>query len=93
MHEMGIASSVLEAVMAEAARHPGSRVTKVGMRIGGLAGVDRESLTFCFQVLVKDTDLEPAVLAIEDSPGAELDLTYLELEEYGAGSARTQGPE
>jgi hydrogenase nickel incorporation protein HypA/HybF len=81
MHEMGIASSVIEAVRAEAARRPGARVTKVGMRIGELSGVDRESLTFCFEALVKDTELESAVLAIEDASRDELDLSFLELEE------------
>lgn len=78
---MGIANSVIEAVQAEVARRPGARVTKVGMRIGELAGVDRDSLSFCFEALVKDTDLESAVLAIEDGSRDELDLSYLELEE------------
>jgi hydrogenase nickel incorporation protein HypA/HybF len=81
MHEMGIATSVIEAVRVEAARRPGSRVTKVGLRIGEFSGVDRDSLSFCFEALVKDTDLESAVLAIEDATRDELDLTYLELEE------------
>jgi hydrogenase nickel incorporation protein HypA/HybF len=81
MHEMGIASSVIEAVRAEAGRHPGGRVTKVGLRIGELAGVDAASLTFCFEALVKDTELESAALAIEDAGCDELDITYLEMEE------------
>jgi hydrogenase nickel incorporation protein HypA/HybF len=68
-------------VRADAARHPGARVTKVGLRIGELAGVDQASLTFCFEALVKDTELESAVLAVEDAGCDELDLTYLELEE------------
>lgn len=81
MHELGIANSVIEAVRAEAARRPGARVTKVGLRIGEFAGVDRESLSFCFEVLVKQTDLESAVLVIESAARDELDLSYLELEE------------
>jgi hydrogenase nickel incorporation protein HypA/HybF len=83
MHELGIATSVIEAVRAEAARRPGARVTGIGMRLGGLSGVDRASLAFCYEALVKDTELEAAVLAIEDSPGDELDLSYLELEDAG----------
>jgi hydrogenase nickel incorporation protein HypA/HybF len=78
---MGIASSVIEAVRAEAARRPGARITKIGMRIGPLSGVDRESLSFCYEALVKDTEFESAVLAIEDASRDELDLSYLELEE------------
>ncbi|MGE5644864.1 MAG: hydrogenase maturation nickel metallochaperone HypA [Acidobacteriota bacterium] len=78
---MGIASSVIEAVQAEMTRRPGARVSKVGMRIGEFAGVDRDSLSFCFEALVKDTDLESAVLAIEEGSSDELNLAYLELEE------------
>lgn len=72
---------MIEAVRGEAGRHPGARVTKVGLRIGELAGVDQASLTFCFEALVKETELESAILAIEDAGCDELDITYLELEE------------
>ena len=65
MHELSIAESILEAVRNERARLNAARVTKVGVRIGELAGVDPEALSFGFEVLVKDTDLEPLALAIE----------------------------
>lgn len=82
MHEMGIASSVIEAVRVEITRHPGARATKVGLRLGEWAGVDAESLRFCLDVLVKDTELEPLALEIDFRPrGSELDIAYLELEE------------
>ena len=48
MHEMSIATSILTAVTTEAARYPGSRARRVGVRIGELAGIDPESLRFCF---------------------------------------------
>jgi hydrogenase nickel incorporation protein HypA/HybF len=81
MHELGIANSVLEAVQAEAARYPGSLPVKVGLRIGELAGVNPDSLTFGFEVLTHGTDWERLALEIETSPGDELDLAYVELEE------------
>jgi len=68
MHELGIATSILECVQAEAQRHPGSRITKVGVKIGELAGVDRDALQFGFEVLVKDTEWEPLVLELEYIP-------------------------
>ena len=37
MHEMGIASSILEAVRKEQLLYPGYRATKVGVRIGELS--------------------------------------------------------
>lgn len=65
MHEMSIAGSVLDSVRTEALRFPDKHIAKVGLRIGALAGVDPESLRFCFEVLVKDSDLEPLELEID----------------------------
>ena len=82
MHEMGIASSILDAIRKETAMRPGYRAAKVGVRIGELGGVDTESLRFCFEAVVRGTDLEPLELGIEYCSSDALDLTYLELEEY-----------
>jgi hydrogenase nickel incorporation protein HypA/HybF len=65
MHEMGIANSILEAVRTEAQRFPGGHISKVGVRIGELAGVDPDSMSFCFDALVRETDLEPLAIEIE----------------------------
>ncbi len=86
MHEMGIASSVLEAVAGELRRHPGERVSRVGLRIGEFVAVDPDSLRFCFEAAVKDSELEPLALEIEwcrardGRRGDELQIAYLELE-------------
>ena len=64
MHEMSIATSLLDAVGREAQRHPGARVTKVCVRIGEWAGVDPESLQFCFDALVAGEPAPPS-LAID----------------------------
>ena len=119
MHEMGIASSVLEAVRTEMTRYPQSYPCKVGMRIGQMAAVDPESLRFCFDALIQETDLASLELAIEVCPrlhrcgtcgrefavedydfscpqcaslatacisGDQLELAYLEMEEYGSST-------
>jgi hydrogenase nickel incorporation protein HypA/HybF len=65
MHELSVANSILEAVRKERERLNGARVTKVGVRIGELAGVDPEALSFGFEILVKDSGLEPLALEIE----------------------------
>jgi hydrogenase nickel incorporation protein HypA/HybF len=65
MHEMSIATSLLEAAYGEARRHPGARVSKVGVRIGEWAGVDPDSLRFCFDALLAGTEPEPPSLDIE----------------------------
>jgi hydrogenase nickel incorporation protein HypA/HybF len=68
MHELGIAASILESVEKEAKRHSGAHISKVGVKIGELAGVDGDALQFGFEVLVKDTDLEPLTLELEFVP-------------------------
>lgn len=74
MHELGIAQSVLEAVSAEAARHPGAKPIKVAMRIGELAAVDPEALRFAFEALTIETELEGLQLEIETCPRRHLCL-------------------
>ena len=81
MHEMGIASSILEAVRKEQLLYPGYRATKVGVRIGEVAGVDGESLRFCFDAIVKDSPLAPLELGIEARGGDELDLGWVEFDD------------
>ena len=68
MHELGIATAVLEAVRAEVEQRPGKRATEVCLRIGALAGVDAESLRFGFEALVQGSDLDPLRLKIEQRP-------------------------
>ncbi len=81
MHEMGVADSILQAVDKELLRYPGRRAVKVSVKIGNLAGVDRESLHFCFDSMVKGTTWEPLELDVQPAAGDELDFSALELEE------------
>ena len=80
MHEVGVAGGILEAVRSEVAARKPARAVKVGVRIGVMAGIDPESLAFCFEALVKGTDLEPLELEIECGSTDELEFCYLELE-------------
>ena len=68
MHELGIASAILDSVRSEAEKRPGAHITKVGVRIGALSGVEPEALSFGFSALVQGTDLEPLALVIESVP-------------------------
>ena len=86
MHEMGIACSILEAVQKELRRYPDQRASKVALRIGEFAGVDTESLRFCFEAIVKGSELGPLALEIEwcrvadGFRGDDLNLASLELD-------------
>ncbi|MGA7522919.1 MAG: hydrogenase maturation nickel metallochaperone HypA [Acidobacteriaceae bacterium] len=68
MHEIGIASSILEASLAETARRPGARLVAIGVRVGVLSGVDVDALRFAFECLVADTDEQNVVFTVEACP-------------------------
>jgi hydrogenase nickel incorporation protein HypA/HybF len=58
MHELSIAESILEAVRKELASRSGARPIRVGLRIGELSAIDVDSLTFCFEAVLKGTEWE-----------------------------------
>ena len=95
---MSIAASVLEAIGAEAARHPGSRVAKAGLRIGEISGVDTESLRFCLDTLVTDTEMAPLTFDLEVCPwsrrcracGATFRVADYNVNCVGCGSGETE---
>jgi Zn finger protein HypA/HybF involved in hydrogenase expression len=88
MHEMGIASSVLEAVDQELHRQPGCRATRVGLRIGEYAAVDQDSLRFAFEVLAKDANRIPVDLTIDFRLASDdLAIAFIEFDDEAANEA------
>jgi hydrogenase nickel incorporation protein HypA/HybF len=81
MHEVGIANSIMEAVGTEMRPYGGARPVKVTVKVGAMSGVDRDSLSFCFEAITRGTLFEGMMLAIEDTPADELELSSLELEQ------------
>jgi hydrogenase nickel incorporation protein HypA/HybF len=65
MHELSIASTVLERAKAASDKNGGARVTKIGLRIGEISGVDADALTFGIEALCKDTPMQGVVLEVE----------------------------
>lgn len=69
MHEMSIAESVLQ-IIEDSARSQGyARVRTVWLEIGQLAGVETESLRFCFDAVTRDSVAENARLEIIETAG------------------------
>lgn len=69
MHEMGIAQQLIKIAMdsiPEKIVNP--KVEKLNLKIGKLSAIVEHSLTFCFEILSKDTPLENARLDIEFVP-------------------------
>ena len=69
MHEMSIALSIVDAVEAQARQEGAQRISGIDLLIGKLAGIEPESLKFCFDAAAKGTLAEDAVLAIEEPEG------------------------
>ncbi|MHC1727348.1 MAG: hydrogenase maturation nickel metallochaperone HypA [Syntrophobacteraceae bacterium] len=65
MHELSIAQSLLEIIADESQKHGLQRVNKVKLQIGAFASVVPESLTFCFELVSRDTVAAGAVVEIE----------------------------
>lgn len=68
MHELGIATDLLDIAIAEAQKHGGRRITALNLRVGVLRGVVPEHLHFLFGHIAKGTIAEDARLEIEEEP-------------------------
>lgn len=68
MHEIGIANSIIEAGQIEAMRRAGSKLVRIGIRIGILAGVDNDALRFAFTALTRGTELDVVDFEIQSCP-------------------------
>ena len=69
MHEMGIAMEIVDIAKASIPEDmQGAKVQRVNLQVGRLSAIVPDSLRFCFDLVVKDTALEGAELAIEEIP-------------------------
>ncbi|MGH6934303.1 MAG: hydrogenase maturation nickel metallochaperone HypA [Dongiaceae bacterium] len=67
MHEMTIASSLVELACDQAARVGAAKVAEINIRMGTLRGIAR-SLYFCFGSATRGTICEGALLRIDEVP-------------------------
>jgi hydrogenase nickel incorporation protein HypA/HybF len=65
MHELGIAAAALQQTLDHARRAGGTRVVRIGLRIGELSGVDPEALRFAFTTILTGTPADGAIVDIE----------------------------
>ena len=66
MHELGIAKNIVSIVCEHA---NGQRVQKVRLEIGALSAIMPEAIRFCFDVCAKGTEVEGAILEIDEIAG------------------------
>ncbi len=68
MHELSIATSIVESVTESAAAYPHARILEVRLRIGTLASVVEDSLQFCWTIVTEDTPLAGSRLVVRTLP-------------------------
>jgi len=68
MHELRVATEIIEIVCKEMERRKLSGLKEVGLRLGALSGFDAGALSFSFEAAVMDTPLDGAKLNIEQVP-------------------------
>ena len=67
MHELALCEAIVDTVTHHAR---GRRVRQVNLRIGHFRQVVPDTLTFCWDVWVRNTELESSVLSIASVPAA-----------------------
>ena len=69
MHEMSLAEGVLQLIEDAARKQQFEKVTTVWLEIGQLSGVEVEAMSFCFDVVTRDSIADGARLEIIALPG------------------------
>ena len=69
MHEMSLCEGIRQVVDQAAAAPEIERVTKVRLEIGRFAGVEKDALTFAWEVVMRGSKAEGAALEMIDLPG------------------------
>ena len=68
MHELSIASSLLEKLLEFAAQNPDGTLVDVHLAIGELSHIDSEALRFCYESIIRQTPIAGSNLTIEKIP-------------------------
>jgi len=66
MHELSIVTSMISIVRENMEQHGAGRLKKIMIRVGEMSAVEPDALRFCFEVCTRGTDMEGAILDIEE---------------------------
>ncbi|MBN8631056.1 MAG: hydrogenase maturation nickel metallochaperone HypA [Rhodobacterales bacterium] len=72
MHEMSLAEGIRGIVVDQARLRGFDRVTRLRLEIGRFAGVEKDALSFAFDVVMRGSPAEGAALEMIDLPGRAL---------------------
>jgi hydrogenase nickel incorporation protein HypA/HybF len=68
MHELSIASAVVDSVLEFVAERSVKRVLTVRLAVGELSHVEEEQLRFCYIAITQETPMQDSALEIEKVP-------------------------
>jgi hydrogenase nickel incorporation protein HypA/HybF len=68
MHELSIASTLVDSVLEFANSPPPKKVLKVLLQIGELTCIEPDQLSFCYTAVTQGTEIEDSTLEIERVP-------------------------
>lgn len=83
MHEMSVAMEVCRIAEDQVGLAALARVREVGLIVGHDSGIEPESLRFCLEVLLEREPFRGARAALEFTPGDDLRVSYLDLDDDG----------
>lgn len=81
MHEMSIALEVCRIVEDQVGFDALARVREVGLVVGRRSGVEPDSLRFCLEALLGEAPFRDARPVLEMTPGNDLSVSYLEVDD------------
>ena len=68
MHELSIASSLIEKLLEFSRRNPQRTIIEVRLEMGELSHIDSDALSFCYEAVTKGTAVEGSRLVIQKTP-------------------------
>jgi Zn finger protein HypA/HybF involved in hydrogenase expression len=83
MHEMSVAMEICRIAEDQVGLSALPDVREVGVIVGHDSGVEPDSLRFCLEVLLGSEPFRGARAALELTPGDELRVSYLEIDDDG----------
>lgn len=83
MHEMSLALDVCRIAEETVGLARVPQITEVGLEIGERAGIEVANLEFCLEALLSMPPFRRARPAIEQRPGQDLRVSYIEVDDGG----------
>jgi hydrogenase nickel incorporation protein HypA/HybF len=65
MHELSIASGLVEKLLNFSEKNPDKKIVEVRLAVGELSHIEEEQLRFCYEAITAETPLEGSKLEIE----------------------------